>query len=505
VPRIAPIVVALAVAVAVTGVGATSGAADSTSSTAPAPAVAWNACGHGFQCGTLTVPVDYAAPDGAQVGIAVTRTRALDPDQRIGSLVFNFGGPGDDGTATLRGFVADLPRTVRERFDLVSFDPRGTGNSRPIDCVSDKATDKILATDPTPDSDAALRSFYDGTQGGVDFVQRCIQKYGSWLAHLGSRDVARDLDRLRQAMHEDALNFLGYSYGTVIGAVYAQEFPTHVGHMVLDGPIDFSAGTAGDVDEETASFEHALDAFLRQCASDTRCTFHAHGDPRAALEKLRDRFEAGLTLPVYEADGQRAVRRAGVAAFYTAVVSSLYDEQFGWKDLADALDAASRGDGTLLQSLADSYNGRREDGTYDSIAESSGLILCADSPDPLESFDSFVSEYRTAVRQFTFLGGFSNDVPIGCDPRLPKPAADEVLGDVRVTGTAPILVVGTTGDPATPYVGATDLVGRIDGSGLLTFVSTEHTAYTKNGCIDRAVDGYLFTGSLPRAGTRCRR
>jgi pimeloyl-ACP methyl ester carboxylesterase len=505
VSRIA-LVVALALALATIGPATTSArAAVAEPTTASGPAVRWKDCGRGFQCGTLTVPVDYAVPDGEHVGIAVTRIRALEPEQRIGSLVFNFGGPGDDGTATLRGYVADLPRRIRDRFDLVSFDPRGTGASRSIDCVSDRATDRILASDPTPDTVAALRSFYDGTEGGVDFVQRCIDKYGTWLAHLGSRDVARDLDLLRRALHEDTLDFLGYSYGTVIGAVYAQQFPAHVGRIVLDGPIDFSAGTEGDVDEETSSFEHALDAFLHQCASDEHCAFHSDGNPRAALEALRDRFEAGLTLPAFQPDGHRGARRVGVAAFYTALVASLYDEQYGWKDLADALDGARHHDGTLMLWLADSYNGRRDDGTYDSIAESASLILCADSPDPLESFTSFSSAYHDAVERYPFLGGFSNDVPIGCDPRLPKPAPDEVLGDVRVTGAAPILVVGTTGDPATPYVGARDLVGRIDRSGLLTFVSTEHTAYTKNACIDRAVDGYLVTGVLPRAGTRCRR
>jgi hypothetical protein len=274
--------------------------------------------------------------------------------------------------------------------------------------------------------------------------------------------------------------------------------------MVLDGPVDFSADAEGDLDDSTAAFEQALDAFLTACAGDRHCWFRSGGHPRQALRKLQDRFEKGLTLPTYRPNGRRDSRRAGVAAFYTALVSGLYDEEFGWPNLADALDLAAHGDGTSLLELADAYNGRRGDGTYDSIGESSGIIRCADSPDPMESFEEFAAAYHRASADHPFLGGYANDMPLGCDARLPRPTEAEVLGDVRVAGTAPVLVVGTTGDPATPYVGARDLVRRIDGSRLLTFVSTEHTAYPKHACINDAVDRYLLTGNLPRTGTRCR-
>ncbi len=494
------IALAIVLAAATTPADAAAPAAPTGTST-----IAWQSCGHGFECGSISVPVDYAAPDGAQTRIAVSRQRALDPEHRLGSLVFNFGGPGDPGAETLRSFAADVPQQIQDRYDLVSFDPRGTGGSRPIDCVSDKVADQLYAADPTPTTVAELRAFYDGTEGNVDFIEGCIAKNGSWLARVGSRNVARDLDRLRAALGSSTLNYLGYSYGTVIGSVYAQQFPDRVSRMVLDGPVDLSADEQGDLNDATASFEHALGAFLRHCAGADSCPFRSGGHPRAALRTLRDRFEHGLTLPTYGSDGRQTARRAGVAAFYTGVISGLYDEQFGWPNLADALNFATRGDGTLLQLLADSYNGRRANGTYDSLAESSGIILCADQPDPLETFDQFVAEYHQASKDYPFLGAYATDVPIGCDPRLPKPTESEVLGDVRVSGVAPVLVVGTTGDPATPYVGAKDLVQRIEGARLLTFVSTEHTAYTKNACINSAVDGYLLTGRLPRIGTRCKR
>jgi hypothetical protein len=186
------------------------------------------------------------------------------------------------------------------------------------------------------------------------------------------------------------------------------------------------------------------------------------------------------------------------------MIAGLYDERFGWPDLAYALARAVRGDGTILLALADGYNGRRNDGTYDGLAESAGIILCADRPDPLQPYNDWVDEYRTASRDEPFLGAFLTDTPTGCDPRLPRSSDAELLGDVGATGTAPILVIGTTGDPATPYDGARDLVTRLARSRLLTFVSTEHTAYPKTACVRRAVDRYLLDGRLPLAGTRCR-
>jgi pimeloyl-ACP methyl ester carboxylesterase len=498
------LVVLATVPAGATGSGDTPAAAAAGTST-DTGTIRWQSCRRGFECGSISVPVDYATPNGEQTTIAVSRRRALDPMHRLGSLVFNFGGPGDPGAETLRSFVAAVPRRIQDRYDLVSFDPRGTGGSRAIDCVSDKVADRFYGADPTPTTDAELRAFYNGTQGNVDFIAGCIAKNGTWLARVGSRNVARDLDRLRAALGSDRLNYLGYSYGTVIGSVYAQEFPERVGRMVFDGPVDLSADDAGDLDDATASFERALGAFLRHCAKSDACAFQSNGHPRAALRALRDRFEDGLTLPTYGADGRRETRRAGVAAFYTGVLSGLYDKDSGWPNLADALHLATRGDGTFLQLLADSYNGRRDDGTYDSLAESSGIIVCADQPEPLESYEQFVDEYHQAQKDYPFLGGYATDVPVGCDPRLPQPAESEVLSDVRVSGADPILVVGTTGDPATPYAGAKDLVQRLDGSRLLTFVATEHTAYTKSACINDAVDRYLLTGRLPRVGARCRR
>jgi pimeloyl-ACP methyl ester carboxylesterase len=475
------------------------------STASPGDLSRWTSCGSRRQCATLTVPVDYTQPDGATVDIAVARIRATGPGRRLGSLVFNFGGPGDAGTVTLPGFARDLPAVIRARYDLVSFDPRGTGKSRPVVCVDDQTVDQLNAVDPTPNSDADLRAIYDGTHEPVDVVARCVAQNGAWLAQLGSRNVARDLDRLRAALGDERLSYLGFSYGTVIGAVYAQMFPERVSRMVLDSPVDLSASALDELRANSDGFERALDDFLTDCSKHKHCDFQSAGDPKSALLALERRFEAGLALPTTNlTTGKRSKRTAGVAAFYTALISALYDKQYGWPELAQALAEAQKGDGSLLLALADSYNGRHDDGSYDNINQVIDVILCDDRVDAMPTFDDFVAEYRRDVAHSPLLGAYVGSTVLGCDPRLPRPPASETLGDVRVTGTPPVLVIGTTRDPATPYVGAEDLTRRIAGSRLLTFESTEHTAYTKSRCVDDAVDGYLLRGTLPPDGTRCR-
>ena len=500
---LASVIGALA-AFATTTTTATPASAAPTTTTATGLS-AWRACGGKLQCATLTVPVDYTQPDGEQVDIAVARLRAAEPDQRLGSLVFNFGGPGDAGTATLPDYATQIPAAVRARYDLVSFDPRGTGKSRPVECIDDATADRLNAVDPTPNSDVDLHAFYDGTHDPVDVVARCVARNGSWLAQLGSRNVARDLDRLRIALGENTLSFVGYSYGTVIGSVYAQMFPDRVGRMVLDSPVDLSADALTELRGNSKGFEQALDDFLADCANRSVCKFHSGGDPKNALLTLERRFERGLELPAVDlATAKNSKRKAGVAAFYTALISALYDRQYGWPELANALDAARSGDGTYLLALADLYDGRHDDGTYDNIDEVIGVILCDDREDPVPSFDDYRAEYEREVAQYPLLGAYVGSTVLGCDPRLPRPPVSEQVGDLHVTGAAPILVVGTTRDPATPFAGAQNLVTRLAGSRLLTFDSTEHTAYSKNACIDRAVNTYLLRGTLPPEGTVCK-
>jgi pimeloyl-ACP methyl ester carboxylesterase len=506
--RCAPFVAFCALVTVLTGVSPASAQTEpspttTTTTKVPAQKLTWHKCGK-LECSTLKVPVDYSQPDGEQVGIAVSRKRATDPSKRMGSLIVNFGGPGDAGSTTLADFVDSYPKEIRERYDLVSFDPRGVGKSRPVVCVDPATTDALNAEDPTPDSDAELRSFYDGTNDVTDFVAACVAKNGSWLGQLGSRNVARDIDRLRAALGDDKLDYLGYSYGTVLGAVYAQMFPQHVRRMVLDSPVDLSVNALQELQADAGGFEHALESFLQWCAADKKCAFHSSGDPESAFRALQQKFEAGAQLTTETAGGEPSTRKAGVAAFYTAVLSALYDKTYGWPELGQALEDARTGDGSLLLALADSYNGRRDDGTYDNIEQVFDAIHCDDRYDPTQSWEDFVAEYRRQVQAYPLLGAYTGSTKLGCDPRYPEPPASEQLGDVRVNGAPPVLILGTTHDPATSYQGAIDLQSRIAGSRLVSFDSTEHTAYTKSACIDRLTDAYLLKGTVPKAGITCK-
>jgi pimeloyl-ACP methyl ester carboxylesterase len=466
----------------------------SRSTTGP---LAWEDCGDGFECAVLDVPVDHAAPDGELVGISVIRAPATEPSERLGSLVVNFGGPGDPGTETLRRALEIVPAAVRARFDVVSFDPRGTGASRPIDCVDDATFDQLWSEDVTPDSDADLPSFYDGTTSSVDFTAACIDAQGQWLARVGTRNVARDVELLRRALGDPKLTFLGYSYGTVIGAVYAQLYPRKVRALVLDGAVNLSIDAQAEQEGNATGFEGALDEFLADCAARTECEFHSDGDPRGGLTALRDRFELGLTLPTD--DG----RTAGLSELYTTLLAALYARD-DWPTLAQTLAAADEGDGTNLRLITDLYTGRQDDGSYNNYHEALGIISCDDRRDAKPSFEEYRATYERFRAEFPFFGPVLAGQPTGCDPRLPAPAPGEDLGDVRSTKVPPALIIGTTRDPATPYAGAQDLKRRLRGSRLLTYDGTEHGGYGRgHACIDDAVDAYLIDLALPARGTRC--
>jgi pimeloyl-ACP methyl ester carboxylesterase len=467
---------------------------------APKPEpIQWRGCGRGFQCATVPVPVDWSEPNGPQVQLAVTRKPVADRSQRIGSLVVNFGGPGDPGAESLRSGGGDsLPAAVRKHFDLVSFDPRGTGQSHAIVCVDDATYDRTLAQDPTPDTQEQLLSFYAGTNGPVDIVKACVDHQGAWLGQVGTRNTARDLDRLRSLLGDSKLTYLGFSYGTALGAVYAQMYPNRVRALVLDGAVDVSSTAASELHDNAVGFEQALDAFLADCAARPSCPYRKGGDPRSALNALQQRFEAGLTLPV--ADG----RRAGATIFYLALAGALYDRATGWPFLARALSDAEKGNGDGLAELADPLTGRQPDGHFDHLQEALNAIRCDDRHDSMVSFASFAASYAQYSQEFPIFGAFLASSPLGCDPRLPAPPASEQIGDLRVASTAPILIVGTTGDPATPYTGAVDLQTRLRGSRLLTLVSTEHAGYAKGiSCVDTPVNRYLVSRVLPPVGVRC--
>ncbi len=452
--------------------------------------VTWADCGSGFECGTLSVPVDWRSPQGEQLSLALVRHRAEGPDPRVGALVVNYGGPGQGGVDYLPRVWSRIPAPVRARFDIVSWDPRGTGASRPVDCVDDASLDDSMNLPAVPDtaeSLAAVRAYNDM------FAKGCSARSGAYAGQVGTRNTARDLEAIRRALGEPKLTYLGYSYGTVVGATYAQMFPSTVRAMVLDGPADWWAPRLDYVYAQAQGFKQALDTFLASCGP--TCP--------AMLDGLIARVASDPLPASYVRNG---VTRAGVltgGALETGVVSALYDLR-AWPTLTSALrSAAVDGWGGPLLSLSDQYFQRSTDGTYSSIIESNAVINCVDHPERVAP--SPAQELADVTRLQAALPPWGGNWAVAGCPGMPLPAKGDKLGDVQVKGAPPILIVATTGDPATPYAAAQTFLSRIAGSSLLTFESTEHTAYGsgRSTCIDDQVDPYLLDLVMPAAGARC--
>lgn len=460
--------------------------------------IAWADCGNGWECGTLNVPVDWAKPGGETVPLAITRRRATS-DQRIGTLVVNPGGPGVTGTDYVRNFVRRLPAIVGERFDLVSWDPRGTAGSRPVDCVDDAVLDLGTAVPPVPDTAETLTVARRYVRA---FARGCVERGGAYAGQVGTRNSARDLEAIRIALGEQKLTYLGFSYGSVLGMTYAQMFPSGVRAMVLDGPPDYWQSSLDYAHAQAAAFMQALDAFLAWCEQNASCALRTEGAPRDEFNALLTRFNASAVPAEYTAGGVTRTGSLTASDFETAVISMLYDER-AWPTLGRALLSATHDDAGPLLQLADAYLGRGPDGVWTPLLEANAVISCVDRPDP---------KPRSAARELADVERFQSELPpwggawaVSSCAGMPKAARGDKLGDVRVRNTPPILVVGTTGDPATPYAGATAVVNRIAGAGLLTFQSTEHTGYGtgRSSCVDDVVDAYLADGTMPSPGTTC--
>ena len=408
----------------------------------------------------------------------------------------NPGGPGASGMDLAYGIFDLLPPEVVARFDIVGFDPRGVGASAPVDCISDKAMDAAADLDSTPDTPEEVDAVVDqlSTSGAT-----CAAQQGTLLPHLGTMSAARDLDRIREAVGDDKLTYLGFSYGTSLGATYADLFPDKVRALVLDGAVDPTAGVdaTGQPSEEqfygTQDFDGAFKAFADACAQVSTCS----AGPDA--QKLHDEVSAQVekapiaAKEVEDEDG----RRLTVGLFETGVMAALYDASH-WPLLAVGLRDAADGDGSVLIRLADEYNQRLPDGTWQNIAEAYRAITCADFPDRPSADDA-----RAA---YTSIAGTGQDIPAD----LPNPmcvdwpATAEPLPKIGAADTPPILVVGTKGDPATPYANAAAMASALGHGVVLTWEGDGHTAFAGDSeCINDAVTRYLVDLTVPKEGTSC--
>jgi pimeloyl-ACP methyl ester carboxylesterase len=463
-----------------------------TTTTAPAPdppPLAWRPCGGSIQCATLTVPVDYAHPANATLSISLVRAPALDPAQRIGSLVINPGGPGEAGTQLLGRDLSVLAPAVRQRFDVIEMDPRGVGNSGGLHCSAADAGASDASAGPAPDpipvTPAAQDALVAADRG---YAQACAQAAGPLLGYIGTTDVARDLEQLRKAVGDDRLTFLGMSYGSLLGETYADLFPTHVRAMVLDGVIDSSLPSFELWMAQAVGFQQQLDAFFSWCG--TGCAWR----PGIALPDALDRLTQRVRAQPLPAGGGSTV---GVSELYSALFSRLYSSS-RWSSLAAALGAAERGDGGPVLALARSYLGETPGATINDDASSA--INCLDHP-----VDADLSHYgalatQAAARSRAF-GPYLAWAGVMCATWLAPPTRQPHA--VRAPGAPPILVVGTTSDPATPYPWAQSVASALEHGVLLTRRGTGHVAMLSSSCVRTAVGSYLVTGAPPAAGTTC--
>jgi len=498
-------IAALLVAALATGActGTTGASSSPTASFSASGTINWTSCpatdavtggNPELLCATITVPRDYLTPDGPTIDLALALLPAADQAHKVGPLLLNFGGPGASGIDILaesgRGVV---PAEIGNRFDLVSWDPRGVHRSAPVNCLSDAEMDAWAATPGIPDRPTA-KDWTAALKDAQWFADKCKAGTGAMLAYIGTTASARDMESIRVGLGVAKLDYLGFSYGTVLGAVYATLFPTSTGHLVLDGAVDMAPTDASEYGEQGVSLQAALNRLFAWCDADAACPF-GKGASRTAFDKLMGELDAD---PILLPDG----RRLNASLATTGVVMTLYNRDY-WDYAVQGLAGASARDGKLLTLLADAYNDRAEDGTYKSnIMEAFPAISCIDSP-TTPSIARFKAIYESFVDRAPDFAAGQASGGLLCGV-WPYRNADPLPTVVNGAGAAPIVVVGTTGDPATPYAWAERMANLLQSGHLLTYVGEGHTGVGgKSACIDQAAITFLVSGTLPAENTRC--
>ncbi|GAA2043684.1 alpha/beta hydrolase [Agromyces tropicus] len=452
----------------------------------------WRSCGD-LQCSTATAPLDWSDPAAGEIELALVRQPAT--GEKIGSLLVNPGGPGGSGF----DFIAESidyavgPR-LQQRFDVVGFDPRGVGRSTPVRCLDAAGMDDFLYS-VVPAERGSDEWIGDVTEANREFGQACADETGDLLANVDTVSAARDLDLLRAILGDTELNYLGYSYGTFLGATYAGLYPEKVGRLVLDGAIDPAASNQEVNVAQAVGFEDALRAYLEDCLAGADCPFSGSVDD--AVDEVSRLIASVEQSPLRASDG----RMVGADTLVTAIIFPLYSADT-WTYLSDMFESVMFGEADTALAFADLYNGREQDGSYgDNSTEAFRAVNCLDY-----TYDDDVDLMRANAAELAeaapVIGPYFGYGDIGC-AQWPYAARAERAA-ITADGANPIMVIGTTGDPATPYQWAEALADQLDSGVLVSYDGEGHTAYRKsNACIDDTVEDFLVDGTVPASDPQC--
>lgn len=451
----------------------------------------WSDC-DGDQCADVTVPVDYAKPDGDTLVLKVRKSPAGDAGDKVGSLFINPGGPGGSGIDYLSTFTSGADDDILEKYDVIGFDPRGVGTSTPLKCLDDGALDDFVNLDPDPDTAAEETAYGEGSK---TMGKACESNSGELAAHVSTVEVAKDLDVMRALVGDDELHYLGASYGTYIGSVYAELFPKKVGRLVLDGALDPTLDSKGLNLGQAKGFQTALVAYIKSCLDKSSCPLGT--SEAAAQDKIKKFLDQLDATPLKTDDPERPLTQS--LGFY-AIALPLYSEQ-SWPVLTQIFQAAFDGNGGPMLRVADQYLSRTQSGYKDNSAQVIYAVNCLDKPESTTAADVKASEDEFTKISPVFGRTFAWS-PYSCAQWPIKPPEKPVTVDAG--GAAPIVVVGTTRDPATPYEWAQALAEQLDSGVLVSRDGDGHTGYNMgNDCVDDAVDDYLLDGDVPKDGLKC--
>lgn len=458
--------------------------------------ISWGECEDSdsdrVSCATVKVPLNYDEPDGETIEIALKKSAAT--GDSLGPLLVNPGGPGASGRDVAQDASSYFSANLLQAYDIIGFDPRGVGLSSPIDCLDDQALGALTDTSYPEGKEGELRSEADAKRA----IAGCLEKTGDALEFMGTISAAKDMDVIRAALQRPKLDYFGFSYGTHLGAQYADLFPTNVGRMVLDGAIDPALDALESDHFQAVGFENALRSYVQYCIDEGNCPLSG-STVDEALKDLRSAIDDSLENPIPTANEDRPLTQT---MFYTGIALPLYDDT-SWPYLTEGLRMALKhDDGTLLQYMGDLMISRdTETGEFlDNSLEARWAINCVDYPldtdeAAWEEADKKLDEDAPTFAPF-FKGSqyFCSEWPYH---------ADKVPGPFTATGSNPIIVVGTKGDPATPYDSAVNMAKQLDNGVLVTWDGEGHTAYNRSDCVTAALDDFFIQGIIPSDGLTC--